>query len=78
MKSYKGYYIDGFWFKNEAEIDKWLLDKAVAEYKDMVKYFSKHCSMEVSVHLDNLADRLHTNFGLEYDEIEIIEISAYC
>lgn len=76
MKHYKGYYIDGVHFTNESKIDAFLLTQAIERYEMLARMFTETPSMEVSVMMGDQADRLHTVFGLSYDEIETIEIEA--
>lgn len=73
MRAYKGLYIDGVIFHNEAEIDAHLKNKAVEGFKTAVAVFISHHTMEMSIHCDKLADRLHEVYGMTYAEIEDIE-----
>lgn len=76
MKNYKGYYIDHVYFHSEAEIDAFIKKQAIDRYKMFCTMFANKPSMELAVMMSDHADRLHTVFGLSYDEIEAIEIEA--
>ena len=72
MKKYRGYFIDGLVFKSEAEIDRFILDRSIREYRSACRMFEKHPDIEHSVYMSEIADLLH-NLGLSWDEIEQIE-----
>lgn len=76
MKQYKGYYIDNTYFHNEAEIDKFLENKAVEAYITAVKVFLINCTMEASIYVNKMAERLVNNFGYTWEQVEEIEIKA--
>lgn len=76
MKQYKGYYIDHVYFNSEADIDKYIKDQTINSYKTACEMFARHSDMEHSIYASELADRLH-DLGLNWDEIEQIEIEAY-
>ena len=77
MKQYKGYYIDHIYFHSKADIDAFLKAQAVDRYKLMCRRFANSSSMELSVLMSEQADKLHTVFGMDYNEIEAIEIEAF-
>ena len=73
MKKYRGQFIDGLVFKSEAEIDRFILDRSVREYRSACRMFNNHPDMEHSVYMDEIGDLLH-NLGMSWDEIEQIEL----
>lgn len=77
MRAYKNLYIDGVIFHNEAEIDEHLKNKLIEGFKTAVAVFISHHTMEMSIHCDKLADRLHEVYGMTYAEIEDIEDSVW-
>lgn len=77
MKNYKGYYIDGVIFHNEKEVDEFRKNQAVEAYKTAIRMFEEHSDMEHSIFADEKAEILHNQFGLDWNEIEAIEISVY-
>lgn len=76
MKEYKGYYIDHVFFNSEEEIDKHIMDKAVERHTNLAELFASAPSIALSKAMDDSADRLHSLFGLSYEDIEDIEIAA--
>lgn len=76
MKKYKGYYIDGVYFKTKVDIDEHIKAMTIKSYKVACEMFSRHPDMEHSVYAAEIADRLHA-LGLTWGEIEAIEIEAY-
>lgn len=77
MKQYRGYYIDHIIFHSEADIDNRIKEQAIDRYKMMVKMFMERSSMELSILLSNHADYMHNTCGMDYNEIEAIEIEVY-
>lgn len=78
MKQYKGYYIDHIYFNNEAEIDNFIKAQAIDRYKMMCKMFARDdASMALSILMSEQADKLHNQFGMDYNEIEAIEIEVF-
>ena len=76
MKQYKGLYIDGTIFTCKADIDSFLKEKAIEAYKNAVWAFCKESTMEASMMADQKAAYLNTQFGMDWDEIEAIELEA--
>lgn len=74
MKQYKGYYIDGFNFKNEKEIDEFLKLQAIKAYRNSVTIFMMHPIMEASVYCDEKAEILVNQFGFTWEQVEELEI----
>ena len=78
MKQYKGYYIDHVVFNSEADIDNFIKEQAIDRYKMMCRMFAEHdAGMEMSILMSEQADRLHNQFGMDYNEIEAIEIEVF-
>lgn len=76
MKQYKGYYIDKVIFNNKKEIDDFIKDQTIKEYKQLCKRFENDACMELIDIMASYQDKLHNDFGLSYEEIENIEIEA--
>ncbi len=72
MKKYRGYFIDGQVFKTEAEVDEFILDRTILEYRASCRRFNENPDMEHNVISYEIAVRLH-DLGLSWDEIEQIE-----
>lgn len=78
MIQYKGYYIDHIIFNSKADIDNFIKEQAIDRYRMMCRMFAREdASMELSILMSEQADRLHNQFGMDYNEIEEIEIEAY-
>ena len=78
MTQYKGYYIDHIIFNSKADIDNHIKEQAIDRYKMMCRMFAREdAGMELSIMMSEQADRLHNQFGMDYNEIEAIEIEAY-
>ena len=76
MKQYKGLYIDGTIFTSKEDIDNFLKEQAIRSYKIAVQAFCDHRDIEHSLYADEQAERLNKHFGMDWDEIEAIEIEA--
>ena len=78
MKQYKGYYIDHVHFNSEAEIDSFLKEQAISRYRMLCRMFAEQdAGMELSIIMCEQADKLHNTFGMDYNEIEQIEIEVF-
>ena len=66
----------GMDFKNCTELREWTKQGKIGEYKRLAKMFADKASMEISVKMSEAALVLHDQFGLEWDEIEAMEIAA--
>ena len=78
MTQYKGYYIDHIIFNSKADIDNFRKEQAINRYKMMCEMFARQdAGMELSILMSEQADLLHNQFGMDYNEIEAIEIEAY-
>lgn len=76
MTKYKGYYIDGVTFSSKAEIDKFLKDVTINTYKMYCRMFEEKPSMELVYNfLTPCMDKLHNEYGLSYEEIELLEVT---
>ena len=76
MKRYKSFYIDNVIFHNTAEIDSFLKEKAIEAYKAAVEIFCYRRDMASSEYADRKAEYLNEQFGIDWDEIEQIEIET--
>lgn len=76
MTQYKGLYIDVTIFTGKTDIDNFLKEQAIRSYKIAVQAFCDHCDIEHSLYADERAERLNKQFGMDWDEIEAIEIEA--
>ena len=78
MTQYKGYYIDHIIFHSKADIDNFRKEQAIDRYKMMCRMFaSEDAGMELSIIMSEQADLLHNQFGMDYNEIEAIEIEVF-
>lgn len=76
MKQYKGYYIDHVYFNCEAEIDEFIKNSLIERYKAACQLFATFSDMEHCILCEEYAEQLH-KLGLDWAEIEAIEIEAY-
>lgn len=76
MKKYRGLYIDHVIFNSEAEIDAHLKQQAIEAYKTAVWFFCKEGTMEASIYADEKAEYLNKQFGMDWTELEAIEIQV--
>lgn len=76
MKAYKGYYIDGVVFNSKQDIDNFLKDRAIEDYKIAVEMFVNHTDMAHSVYASEKAELLVKNHGFTWEQVEDIEISV--
>lgn len=77
MKKYKGYYIDKVIFNSEAEIDEFVKQQAIREYKIRCQVFCINGTMEASIYADEQAQKLNKEYGISWEELEEMEIEAY-
>lgn len=77
MKKYKGYYIDKVIFHDEAEIDEFVKQQEIREYKIRCQIFASHGTMEASIYASEQAEKLNKEYGISWEELEEIEIEAY-
>lgn len=76
MKNYKGCYIDGIVFHNEAEIDAFLRRRAVEAYRRAVELFARRPGMEAALYAAGCAEVLADQHGMDWEEIEAIELDT--
>lgn len=78
MKQYKGYYIDNIIFHSKEEIDEHIKQQMVERFMTLNKLFATiDCYTEASVMCNEVAERLHSEYGISYEELEQMEIEAY-
>ena len=77
MQNYKGYYIDHVFFNSKEEIDSHIKAKAIEKYKMLCTMFAENPSVEMGMIMSDQADYMHRVCGMDYDEIEQIEIEAF-
>lgn len=78
MTQYKGYYIDHIIFNSKADIDNFRKEQAINRYKMMCEMFARQdAGMELSILMSEQADLLHNEFGMDYNDIEAIEIEVF-
>lgn len=78
MTQYKGYYIDNIIFNSKADIDNHIKEQAIDRYKMMCRMFAEHdAGMELSILMSEQADYMHNVCGMDYNEIEEIEIEVF-
>ena len=78
MTQYKGYYIDHIIFNSKADIDNFRKEQAINRYKMMCQMFARQdAGMELAILMSEQADLLHNQFGMDYNEIENIEIEVF-
>ncbi len=74
--TYKGIEIDGTIFTSKADVDSFLKRTAIEAYKKAVWFFCKEHTLEASAYADEKAEYLVDQFGMDWDEVEAIEIEA--
>lgn len=77
MKKYKGYYIDKVFFNNESEIDEFVKQQEIREYKIRCQIFAINKNMGASIYADEQAEKLNREYGISWEELEQMEIEAY-
>ncbi len=70
------YTIDHIIFNSKADIDEFIKAEAIRSYKVAMKLFYRHSTMEASIYAQNIAERLHKQFGMDWTEIENIELEV--
>jgi hypothetical protein len=74
MTQYRGYYIDRVIFNSKEEIDSHIKAQAIESYIQAIRFFLKDSTMEASIFADHKAEYLHSECGMDWSEIEEIEI----
>lgn len=77
MKKYKGYYIDKVVFHNETEIDEFVKQQEIREYKIRCQVFAINKNMEASIYASEQAEKLNREYGISWEELEQMEIEVY-
>lgn len=78
MKQYKGYYIDDVTFHSKEEIDEHIKQQMIERFVTLNKLFTTiDCNIETSVMCNKVAERLHSEYGISYEELEQMEIEAF-
>ena len=76
---YKGYYIEKDsvnGFHSKEDIDNFLRNQAVKDFKMSVEMFAAHSTMECSIFSAEKADRLVKGFGFTWEQVEALEIET--
>lgn len=76
MKEYKGYYIDGFTFTSEADIDEFLKDLAIQKYRSALKLWKYKPTLANSINASSKAEELNRVHGVDWSIIQEIEKSV--
>ena len=76
MKAYKGYYIDGVVFNSKQDIDNFLKEWAIKDYKMAVEMFVNCANLANSLWASEKAERLVKYHGFTWEQVEDIEISV--
>lgn len=76
MTQYRGLYIDGIIFTCKQDIDKSLRETAVYRYRMAAERFAERPTLEFAEYVDQLAEDLVNNHGLDWDEVDEIEAAA--
>lgn len=63
-------------FKNYEALKEWNKQGHIDHYKQLAKMAATNLTMELSIMMGEAADTLHNHFGMEWSEIEEIEIAA--
>lgn len=78
MTQYKCYFIDHIIFNSKTDIDTFIKEQAIDRYKMMCRMFAEHdAGMELSILMSEQADYMHNVCGMDYNEIEEIEIEVF-
>ena len=77
---YKGYYIEKDsvnGFHSKQEIDDFFKEQAVNAYKQALRMFDRHSTMECSVWVGKKAERLVEYYGFTWEQVEELEIETF-
>ena len=77
MTKYRGYYIDNIYFKSKSDIDEFIKEKTIKNFKWALKRFCKNPTMENSIYASEIANYLHSSCKMTYEEIEKLENEVY-
>lgn len=77
MKQYKGYYIDHIYFHSTEDIDNYIRGQLVKRFIKLNQLFlSSDSNIECSILCDEVAQQLNSQYGLSWEELEQLEITA--
>ena len=71
---YRGIEIDGAVFNNQQDVDAFLKERAIESYRSAVWCFDKERSYEAAAYIDECAEKLVSQFGMDWDEVEALAI----
>lgn len=71
---YRGIEIDGTVFTGTQDVDAFLKERAIESYRSAVWCFDKEHSYETANRIDECAERLVNQFGMDWDEVEALAI----
>ena len=66
----------GMKFKNYKELNEWLKQGKINEYKKLAKIAYNHTTYEVVSTMSEVSFMLHDKFGMSWVEIEALELEA--
>lgn len=77
MTKYRGYYIDGVVFKNKKDIDEFVKNAIIEKIKQFTEMlfsgrYDASQMIELTAKISMRERRLHDEFGMSYEEIEMI------
>lgn len=77
MRKYKGYYIDGVVFKSKSEIDDFIKNEIIKKIRVLhdIMFSGRYSNAEVmqlSNDISIMEQRLHDEYGMDWEEIENI------
>ena len=81
MKQYRGYYIDHVIFNSTADIDLHIKNQLISRVKKFSKlldnagaHFSAEYAHGCMQEISNAEQKLHDEFGMSYEELEMLEL----
>ena len=77
VTKYKNCYIGEGCFRNKAEVDEYLKQQDIEQFKKLHRMFAEKPDIAMGIICDKQAERLHDMYGFEWDEIEQMEIEVY-
>lgn len=75
-REYRGYYIDHVSFHSKEEIDEFIRDNMINHYRTAVQEFVRDPDYAISIYVDRIAEDLHRQCGVSWEEIAAIEIET--
>ena len=83
MKEYKGYHIDGVYFRSKEDVDKHIKESLINEYKVRCRVMNRLQkevggweAVDAAAWVDDVAYRLHKEYGMTWQELNEIEATA--